>query len=162
MSWETQHRAGCEPNGQQRHSLPATTCFMQSYLVSILSWETQHRAAVAPTGDGYDAHCLQRHIFAILLHLRNETETRSQTHGLGHPVSDTRSRTHGLGHTVSDTRSRTHGVGHTVSDWIAMLQNKGNPPCGRTPTVLQPPHHLICTSTEEYAPRGVPHRFKVA
>jgi hypothetical protein len=107
MSWETQHRAGCEPNGQQRHSLPATTCFMQSYLVSILSWETQHRAAVAPTGDGYDAHCLQRHIFAILLHLRNETETRSQTHGLGHPVSDTRSRTHGLGLTASDTRSRT-------------------------------------------------------
>ena len=27
-----------------------------------MSWETQHRAAVAPTGDGYDSHCLQRHI----------------------------------------------------------------------------------------------------
>ena len=81
-------------------------------------------------------------------------------HGLRHTVSDTRSRTRGLGHTVSDTRSRTHGVGHTVSDWIAMLQNKGNPPCGRTPTVLQPSHHLICTSTEGNAPRGVPHRFQ--
>jgi hypothetical protein len=32
----------------------------------------------------------------------------------------------GLGHTVSDTRAAR----------AAMLQNKGNPPCGRTPTVI--------------------------
>ena len=104
-----------------------------------MSWETQHKSRNPADG-------IIRPFTAC-----NDILFSSKRNG--HTVSDTRSRTRGLGHTVSDTRSRTHGVGHTVSDWIVILQNKGNPPCGRTPTVLQPPHHLICTSTEG-GPRG--------
>ena len=45
---------------------------------------------------------------------------------------------------------------------FAMLQNKGNPPCGRTPTVIatQTLSCVFSTSAEGNTPRGVPHRVQ--